>query len=101
MLTILVSILTIVGCSYIIPKNNLLREDPAGIGKSIYLTINNGGTNDDTVIERLELWDEAERNKLVRYMKENNLRIAPGKYVINRRTPFEVALKKFIFEIIQ
>ena len=100
-MTILVSIFTMVGCSPITFNNDLFGKDSVGIGKTIYLEIISEGTKDYTIIESVGLWDEDERNKLVRYMKDNNLRIVPGKYVINQGTSFEGALKKFQFEIIQ
>lgn len=98
---LLVSIFVTIKYSSMTFDNNIFGEDLVGLGKSLYLDFKNGDINDYTVIDEIELWDETERNKLVNYMKDNNLRIVPGKYVINQGTSFEGALKKFKFESIK
>ena len=75
-----------------------LGEDLVGIGKTLSIEFYEKNANTYKSIEKIDLWDKDERDKVVKYMKENNLKIKPGKYVINQGTSFKGALKKFEFE---
>jgi len=44
------------------------------------------------------VWGAEERDKMIQYMKENNLRILPGVYQMNQATTFKEALGIFSFE---
>ncbi|WP_432404184.1 hypothetical protein [Wukongibacter sp. M2B1] len=67
-------------------KTNILLEDERNY--SIFLD-----ENDET-----NLWSKSEREKMVEYMKKNNLKIKPGEYELNQATTFEKALEIFEFE---
>lgn len=45
-----------------------------------------------------DLWAESERNKLIIYMKENNLKIMPGVYEFNQSDRFEKVIDILKFE---
>lgn len=71
------------------------------IGKSLFLTVEQGEVVDYSNVLRYDLWNESARKKLADYMKSNNLRIKEGSYKFNQTTTFERALEIFEFEKIE
>lgn len=78
---------------------NLKSRGLVGIGKE--LTVEITQNSDYTIFENseeLSIWNEKERNKMTKYMKENNLKLKSGLYTINTSNTFEKALEIFKFE---
>lgn len=68
------------------------------IGKELYITVADSEIIDADYLSKVvdgtydsafELWDSKELPKLIQYLKENDLLIEPGKYVINQAWSFE------------
>ncbi len=74
------------------------EKDQLRIGKTLWLDVKPGMLVDYAYINEYDLWDERERKKVVKYMKENDLIIKEGHYVFNQATTYEKALETFIFE---
>jgi cell division protein YceG involved in septum cleavage len=70
-----------------------------GFGKEFTVEITED--YDYTIFEdtgKFDIWTEKERNKMMKYMKKNNLKLKPGTYTINSANTFEKALEIFILE---
>ncbi len=76
-------------------KNNIK------IGKPFSIHVDSNMLADYKMVEELKLWDKTEKNKMVDYMKNNNLRVKVGDYQLNQATQFEDALKILTFEKIE
>ncbi|HHV99506.1 MAG TPA: hypothetical protein GXX36_08015 [Clostridiaceae bacterium] len=68
------------------------------IGKDLYITVADSEIIDADCLSKVAdgtydsvfaLWDIKELPKLIQYLKENDLLIEPGKYVINQAWSFE------------
>ncbi len=68
------------------------------IGKDLYITVADSEIIDADYLSKVAdgtydsafaLWDSKELPKLIQYLRENDLLIEPGKYVINQAWSFE------------
>lgn len=80
--------------------NVIDTEKYVGIGKKFTIMIEDDEVSDYTILntEKFDLWNEVERKKFANYMKDNELIIPPGKYVLNQALRFEYAKKIFKLE---
>ncbi|MCL2152619.1 MAG: hypothetical protein FWH57_06635 [Oscillospiraceae bacterium] len=83
-----------------IGKNPLMDSDNTGIGKDLYIKVEEDQIADYSFLfeEPLSLWKKSEQKKMVEYMKENGLVFSEGEYLINQTTTFEEALEIFRFK---
>lgn len=67
-------------------------------GKDVIINVKEGVIFDYSLMEQYILINQDTRDELVQYMKENNLRVKPGRYELRQGTPFKKALRilKFI-----
>lgn len=82
--------------------NNIFNEAGiVSIGKTLEVSINKDNVRDYSFVENnieLSKWNENEKRKFIKYMKENNLILEPGSYKINQGTTYEKAKEIFKFE---
>jgi len=82
--------------------NNAFNQ--AGIvtlGKTLEVSISKDAVRDYSFVENdieFSKWNENEKSKFIKYMKENNLVLEPGSYKINQGTTYEKAKETFKFE---
>lgn len=72
-----------------------------GFGKEIIITVSDEDISDYRFIESssvLDLWNEDEKEKLINFMKRNNLKLKSGEYKLNQATTFEKSLEIFRFQ---
>ncbi|WDV47772.1 hypothetical protein PV797_08795 [Clostridiaceae bacterium M8S5] len=97
----IIIILTIAIIINFISNNSLRKNGLVGIGKTLTINITKKPVINHASLKNviaIDLWDRSERNKLEKYMKNNNLQIKTGTYQINQGTTFEKSLEIFIFE---
>lgn len=98
----IVSIAIIITIFYVIFSinfnSNLKAQGLTGIGKNF--TVEVPQNIDYTIFndEEFDIWNEKERNKMIEYMKEENIKLKAGTYTINQANTFEKALEIFEFE---
>jgi len=101
-----IAILIILGVLLYIMKFSIFdllgsEKDDIKIGKPFSIHVDSNMLADYKMVEKLKLWEKTEKNKMVDYMKNNNLRIKVGDYQLNQTTSFEDALKILTFEKIE
>ncbi len=75
-------------------NKNLKSQGLTGIGKEF--TVETTQNSDYTVFEdgkEFDVWVAKERNKMIKYMKEKNLKLKAGTYTINSAHTFEKVLE--------
>lgn len=99
-LALIITVIITDGVIFNIRFNEELKANGlVGIGKEFTVEITEDC--DYTIFEDLgkfDIWTEKERNKMIKYMKENNLKLKPGTYTINSANTFEKALEIFKLE---
>ncbi|NLK87837.1 MAG: hypothetical protein GX279_10155 [Clostridiaceae bacterium] len=77
------------------------ERDQIKVGKTLWLDVKPGMVVNSAYINEYDLWDKKEREKVAKYMKENDLVIKEGHYVFNQATTYSEALEIFVFEKIK
>ncbi|MEM1485864.1 hypothetical protein V6615_13480 [Oscillospiraceae bacterium PP1C4] len=103
-IVILIAIIIVVTIIvFVIVRNGLLLKKEGlnmnlKIGKELYITVVDSEIIDAEYLSKVadgaydstfKLWDSNEFPKLIQYLKENDLIIEPGKYVINQAWSFQ------------
>lgn len=87
--------------NYLIFNNIFNEAGIVSIGKTLEVSISKDNVRDYSFVENnieLSKWNENEKRKFIKYMKENNLILEPGSYKINQGTTYEKAKEIFKFE---
>lgn len=80
-------------------QKDLESQGLTGIGKTFSVEVT--GDSDYSIFNDdgdFDLWNKSERDKMVEYMKQNNLRLKPGTYEINQAYTFKKSLEVFELE---
>lgn len=101
MIIVVIILLLIIVIFDLIKMFALKDFDQIKVGKQLVVVVDKNDIVDYHFFENYDIWDLSETIKMKDFMKRNNLKLKPGKYVFNQAYKYEKVKEIFKFEKIE